>query len=143
MAIENPTWGYTRIKGALANLGIAVGRNTIKRILNGLGIVPAPERGLIMPWKTFLAAHWGAIAAADFFTVEVLTLFGLVRYHVLFFIDIATRRVQIAGISSQPNAAWVAQIARNLTDPPLAVHSAWCLVSRSTRHKALGTRHWP
>ena len=96
-----------------------------------------------MPWKTFLAAHWGAIAAADFFTVEVLTLFGLVRYHVLFFIDIATRKVLIAGISSQPNAAWVAQIARNLTDPPLAVHSAWCLVSRSTRHKALGTRHWP
>ena len=53
-----------------------------------------------MPWRTFLAAHWGAIAAADFFTVEVLTLFGLVRYHVLFFIDIASRRVQIAGISS-------------------------------------------
>ncbi len=56
-----------------------------------------------MPWKTFLKAHLGAIAAADFFTVEVLTLASLVRYSVLFIIEIKTRRVQIAGIVRQPH----------------------------------------
>jgi putative transposase len=70
-----------------------------------------------MPWKTFLAAHWGAIAATDFFTVEVMTLFGLVRYYVLFVIDLKTRRVEIAGIVQQPYGDWMKQIAKNLTDP--------------------------
>ena len=69
-----------------------------------------------MPWKTFLNAHLGVIAATDFFTVEVLTLAGLVRYHVLFVIDLETRRVQIAGILRHPYGAWMMQIARNLTD---------------------------
>jgi len=69
-----------------------------------------------MPWKSFLKAHLGAIAATDFFAVEVLTLAGLVRYYVLFVIDIETRRVQIAGIIRQPHAAWMKQVARNLTD---------------------------
>jgi hypothetical protein len=69
-----------------------------------------------MPWKTFLKAHWGAIAAADFFSVEVLTRGGLVRYLVLFVIDLKTRRVHIAGVTSQADGAWMAQVARNLTD---------------------------
>jgi len=69
-----------------------------------------------MPWATFLKAHLGVIAATDFFSVEVLTLGGLVRYFVLFVIDIETRRVQIAGIVRQPHGAWMKQIARNLTD---------------------------
>ncbi|MDJ0766843.1 MAG: helix-turn-helix domain-containing protein, partial [Myxococcota bacterium] len=105
MATENPTWGYTRIRGALSNLGYAVGRTTIKRVLADNGIDPAPIRGEHMPWKTFIKAHWGAIAAADFFTVEVLTLFGLVRYYVLFVIDFKTRRVEIAGVVHQPYGA--------------------------------------
>ena len=54
-----------------------------------------------MPWKTFLKAHWGAIAAADFFSVEVLTRGGLVRYLVLFVIDLKSRRVHVAGVTSQ------------------------------------------
>jgi len=83
MALGNPSWGYTRIRGALHGLGIELGRNTIKRILFEHGIEPAKERGKRMPWRTFLKAHWGEIAAADFFTVEVLTFVGLVRYHVL------------------------------------------------------------
>jgi putative transposase len=69
-----------------------------------------------MPWKTFLKAHWGAIAAADFFTVEVLTRGGLVRYLVLFVIDLKTRRVHIAGVTCRADGEWMAQIARNLTD---------------------------
>ena len=79
MANENPTWGYTRIRGNLKSLGHEVARNTIKAILKDHGIAPAPERGTHTPWKTFLAAHWDGLAAADSFTVEVLTLGGLVR----------------------------------------------------------------
>ena len=72
MANENPTWGYTRIRGGLKHLGHDVARNTIKAILRGHGIEPAPERRTKTPWKTFLAAQWDGLAAADFFTVEVL-----------------------------------------------------------------------
>ena len=93
-----------------------LGRNTIKRILAEHGIAPAPERGKSMSWSTFIKAHWGAIAATDLFTVEVVNPFGLVRYHVLFVIDIATRCVCIGGITSDPNGEWMKQVARNLTD---------------------------
>ena len=72
VAQENPTWGYTRLRGALKNLGHELGRNTIKRLLAEHGIAPAPERGKSMSWSTFLKAHWGAIAATDLFTVEVV-----------------------------------------------------------------------
>jgi transposase InsO family protein len=116
MATENPTWGYTRIRGGLKNLGHDVARNTIKAILKDHGIEPAPERGTKTPWKTFLAAHWDGLAAADFFTVEVLTMGGLVRYVVFFVMKLKTRAVEIAGITSQPDEAWMTQVARNLTD---------------------------
>jgi hypothetical protein len=79
MATDNPTWGYTRIRGGLMAVGHGLGRNTVKAILKDHGIEPAPERGMKMSWKTFLAAHWDGMAAADFLTVEVLTLRGLVR----------------------------------------------------------------
>ena len=69
-----------------------------------------------MSWSSFLKAHWGAIAATDFFSVEVLTRAGLVRYFVLFIIDLQTRRVEVAGIVQQPDGQWMQQIARNLTD---------------------------
>jgi len=116
MASENPGWGYTRIRGALYNVGHEIGRNTIKRILIANGIDPAPERGKRMSWETFLKAHWGAIAATDFFSAEVLTARGLIRYLVLFVMDLKTRRIEIAGIVRDPTGAWMAQVARNLTD---------------------------
>ncbi len=116
MARDNPRWGYTRIRGALYNLGHEIGRNTIKRVLLENGIDPAPLRKKGLSWATFLKAHWGAIAATDFFSVEVLTRTGLVRYFVLFIIDLQTRRIEIAGIAPQPNGEWMKQIARNLTD---------------------------
>jgi transposase InsO family protein len=116
MATENPTWGYTRIRGGLKRLGHDVARNTIKAILKDHGIEPAPERGTNTPWRTFLAAHWDGLAAADFFTVEVLTMGGLVRYVVFFVMKLKTRAVEIAGIAREPDEAWMAQVARNLTD---------------------------
>ncbi len=91
--------------------------HTIKRILIDAGLEPAPERGKRTTWKAFLKAHSGAIAATDFFTVEVLTAVGLVRYFVFFVIDLETRRVHIAGIAHDVHRAWMRQIARALTDP--------------------------
>ena len=114
MAIENPRWGYTRIQGALSNLGFTVGRSTIRRILAENGIDPAGRRATT--WIAFLKAHWGAIAATDFFSVEVITWRGLVRYMVLFLIDLKTRRIEIAGIIACPDGLWMSQIARNLTN---------------------------
>ena len=116
VAKENPSWRYTRLRGALYNLGHEVVRNTIKNILLAHGLEPAPERGRRTSWHTFIKSHLGAIADADFFTVEVLRGFGLVRYYVSFVLDIATRRVHIAGTTSQPSEAWMMQIGRNLTD---------------------------
>lgn len=116
MAVDNPRWGYTRIRGALANLGHELSRTTVKRILLSRGITPAPERGARTPWSTFLQTHWDGLAAADLFTVEVLTVTGLKRYLVLFVIELKTRYVQVAGIHPQPDGAWMEQMARNLTD---------------------------
>lgn len=116
MVRENESWGYTRVKGALKNLGYTIGRSTIKRILREHGIDPAPIRGKRMPWSKFIKAHLGAIVGMDFFTVEVMTLFGLVRIHVLFAIDIGSRVVEIAGIGRDPDGRWMEQIARNLLD---------------------------
>jgi putative transposase len=114
MAAENPGWGYSRIEGAPANLGHRVSRSTVRGILKEQGLGPAPQRH--MPWSTFLRAHWGAIAAADFFTVEAWTLRGLTRFHVLFVIDLETRRVRIAGITENPTGEWVTWVTRSLVD---------------------------
>jgi putative transposase len=116
MARDNPSWGYTRIRGALRNLGHEIGRNTIKRMLAANGIEPTSTRRKGMSWETFLKLHWGAIAAADFFAVEVLTHAGLIRFLVFFVIDLKSRRVKIAGIAPEPDGRWVKQVARNLTD---------------------------
>ncbi len=116
MAFENERWGYTRIVGELAKLGHTVSRSTVRRILKERGIDPAPERSKRMPWSTFLKAHWEAIAAADFFTVEVVSRVGLIRYLVFFVIDLPTRKVEIAGIAPIPDGLWMEQVARNLID---------------------------
>jgi putative transposase len=115
-AQDNPGWGYTRLRDAIGNLGHKIDRTTIQRVLAEHGLEPAPERGKRMPWKTFIKAHLGELAAMDFFNVEVLSLTGLVRYSVLFVIDLQTRRVQIAGVASQVHGDWMKQVARNLTD---------------------------
>ncbi len=116
MATENRDWGYTRIRGALANLDHRVGRGTIANILKEHGVEPAPERRGKTTWHEFLQAHWEVLAAADFFTVELWARSGLVRFVVLFVIELSTRRVDIAGVVAQPEGTWMTQISRNWTD---------------------------
>ncbi len=116
MAKDNPGWGYTRIIGAMKNLGHDVGRMTVARVLAEHGIDPAPKRSKGMSWGDFLRIHWDGIAAADFFTVEALTLTGLTRFHVLFAIELKTRVVHIAGIVHEPGERWIMQVGRNLLD---------------------------
>ena len=117
IAREAPTWGYTRIQGALANLGHRVARTTVAKILKQHGIDPAPDRGKRTPWSTFLKSHWEVVAAIDFFTVEVWGLRGLVTFYVLIVIELSTRRVHLAGITPNPNEPWMLQVGRNLTEP--------------------------
>jgi len=114
MAEENPSWGYARIQGALKHLNHRVAHSTIAKVLKEHGIKPSPDRPT--SWTTFVRSHAHLIAAADLFTTEVWTIRGLVRYYTLFVIDIATRRVHVAGTTTNPTSAWMEQIARNLTD---------------------------
>jgi hypothetical protein len=73
MARENPSWGYDRIVGALANLGHQISDQTVGNILKG-------KRRQTVGWKDFIRSHMAVFAGADFFTVEILTLKGLVTY---------------------------------------------------------------
>ena len=114
---ENPSWGYDRIQGALANLGHEISDQTVGNILKEHGIEPAPERKRQTTWKTFIKAHWDVLGAIDFTTVEVWTKGGLVTYYLLFVMEVATRRVHFAGCTTNPDEPWMKQIARNLTDP--------------------------
>src|SRR2546422_880739 len=118
MAAENPSWGYRRIQGALANLGHVIDKITVRNILRRHHIEPAPQRRKTgMSWSQFLRMHWDVLAATDFFTVEVATWHGLVTYYVLVVMELTTRRVEIAGITPHPTAAFMQQCARQLTDP--------------------------
>ena len=109
-----PRWGYDRIAGALANLGYQISDQTIGNILKRNGIMPVPIRKPHLSWSHFIAMHKDVITACDFFTTEVFTASGLVTFYVLFFIQIGSRKVHIAGITPHPNENWMKQIAKNL-----------------------------
>jgi transposase InsO family protein len=108
---ENPRWGCVRIQGELRKLGIRVGASTVRRILRRAGLGPAPRR-TGPTWSEFLRAQSRGALACDFFTVETVLLKTL---YVLFFIELSTRRVHVAGTTSRPDSAWVTQQARNLS----------------------------
>ena len=117
LAQDNPSWGYDRIQGSLANLGHDVSDQTIGNILKQHGIEPAPDRKRQTSWKTFIKAHWDVLAAIDFTTVEVWTPSGLVTYYLLFVMELKTRRVHLAACTPTLGDDYMKQIARNLTDP--------------------------
>ena len=108
-------WGYTRILGELKKLGIhRVSRNTIKNILKEHGLEPGPDRGE-GSWDDFVKRHASTLWACDFFTKKVWTARGLVDHFVLFFVHLGSRRVVVSGITDHPDAAWMAQQARNMS----------------------------
>jgi len=111
LARENQRWGYQRIAGELAKLGFSVSPSTVRRLLACAGLGPAPRRSG-PSWREFLRAQAASIVACDFFTVE--TAF-LRRYYVLFFIELKSRRVHLAGSTAHPSGHWVVQQARNLS----------------------------
>ncbi len=115
-AKENPTWGYDRIQGELANVGHQLSDQTVGNVLKQHGIEPAPDRKRQTTWATFLKAHWDVLAAIDFTTVEVWTKSGLVTFYLLFVMELKTRRVHFAGCTTNPHEAWMKQTARELTN---------------------------
>ncbi len=109
LARDNPTWGYRRIHGELARLGITIAASTVWATLKRAGIHPAPNR-TSESWTTFLRNQAAGIVACDFFTVDTVMLR---RYYLLFFIELDTRRVHLAGITTNPTGAWTTQADRN------------------------------
>jgi putative transposase len=110
LANENPRWGYQRIQGELLRLGVRVSATAIRTTLRRHGLDPAPRR-TATTWRAFLRQQAAGIVACDFFTVDTV---WLRRLYVLFFIELNTRRVHLAGVTTNPNSAWVDQQARNL-----------------------------
>jgi hypothetical protein len=107
---RSPPWGYQRIAGELKRLGLAVSPTTVRKVLNVAGVRPAPERAR-QSWRSFLRQQVASTLACDFFTVETL---ALQRIYVLFFISLATRRLEVIACTANPDGAWVTQQARNL-----------------------------
>src|SRR6266704_1132289 len=110
-ARENPGWGYPRIAGELLKLGLRVSPSTVRRILLANRLAPAPRRSG-PSWRQFLRQQAASMLACDFFTVETISLR---RFYVLFFIELESRRVHLAGCTTNPPGAWVTQQARNLS----------------------------
>jgi putative transposase len=110
LASENPRWGYQRLQGELLRLGVRVSATAIRTTLRRHGLDPTP-RPTATTWPAFLRQQAAGIVACDFFTVDTV---WLRRLYVLFFIELDTRRVHLAGVTANPNAAWVTQQARNL-----------------------------
>jgi len=110
MAKDNPAWGYRRIHGELAGLGIAIAASTVWEILKSNGIDPAPRRGTIT-WAGFLRSQAEAIIACDFFTADLL---DGTKVYVLAVIELATRRIRILGTTLNPTGEWTTQMARNM-----------------------------
>jgi putative transposase len=109
-ARENPRWGYQRIVGELKGIGILVSANTVKNVLRKAHLGPAgTRRG--PSWRAFLRAQANSVIAVDFFTVDTV---WLQRLYVLFFIELGSRRVRLAGCTAHPDAEWVTQQVRQV-----------------------------
>lgn len=116
MAEENVRWGYRRIVGEFKKLGIRIGSSTVKKILKGSGVHPAPDKAFkkpSVPWTTFVYAHMDSMVGADFFTKRIYTLRGVLTAYVLVFIHIGSRKVYCSSATFNPTGDWVMQQTRN------------------------------
>src|SRR4051794_25362667 len=116
---REPAPGYQRIVGELAAVGVRVSATTVAKILRQASVSPAGARAQLS-WRHFLRAHADSIIACDFFSVETL---WLGRLYVLFFLELGSRQVHVAGCTANPDGSWVTQQARQLT---------WSLPERAT-----------
>jgi hypothetical protein len=131
-ARENPRWGYPRIAGELLKLGLRISPSTVRRILLAAGLEPAPRR--VGPsWRGFLHQQAASMLACDFFTVETISLR---RFYVLFFIELESRRVHLAGCTTNPTGAWVTQQARNLCFTDLFERMRFLIHDRDSKFTA-------
>ena len=138
IASANMGWGAKRIQGALAHIGITLSHQTILNVLMRNGFHPSPTREGRDSWSRFIRAHMNVTVATDFFSQEVLTVKGLVTYYILFFIDLGTRQVKIAGITNHPNETWMLQMARNITmdGEPFYAGTKYLIHDRDTKYCA-------
>jgi putative transposase len=124
LARENPRWGYQRIAGEINGLGLNVSATTVRKILREAGTGPAGKRSALS-WRTFLRQQAQSVLAVDVFTVETISL---QRLYVLFFIELGSRRVHLAGCTANPTGEWVTQQARQFT---------WALQEQPSRFRFL------
>jgi len=125
---EENHWGYDRIVGELLKLGHQASPEFVRQVLKAHGFPPSSKRRNLS-WKQFLSAHWNSLWAADFFTEEVWTLTGLTTVYILFFIQLNTRRVHIAGCTTHPNALWMKKQAELFVNVlPHGKHSSPLLI---------------
>jgi hypothetical protein len=131
LARENPGGGYQRIAGELLKLGFHISPSTVRRLLASAGLEPAPRRQAVS-WPAFLRRQAASLLACDFFTVETVTLR---RLYVLFFIELGSRRVHLAG-TPNPSGAWVVQQARNLSFTNLFERMRFLIHDRDSKFTA-------
>ena len=111
LARENPTWGYRRVQGELARMGVTLAPSSVWAILHRHNVDPSPMR-TGPGWKEFLRSQATSALACDFFTIDTVLLR---RLYVLFFIELDTRQVYVTSVTAHPTGAWVVQQARNLS----------------------------
>jgi hypothetical protein len=136
LAKENTRWGYERIQGELLKLGFEVHWTTVRNVLDRHGIEPAPVRNGSIGWQRMIAHYKEQILATDFFTVETISLRTL---YVLFFVEVGTRRVYLAGVTANPNAAWVTQQARQMVWELAGREDPWHILIRDNDKKFTGS----
>jgi putative transposase len=132
LARKNPRWVYPRIVGELLKLGLRVSPSTVRRLILAAGLEPAPRRSGLS-WRAFLRQQAASMIACDFFTVETISLR---RFYVLFFIELGSRHVHIAGCTRNPTGTWVTQQARNLSFTGLFARMRFVIHDRDSKFSA-------
>jgi hypothetical protein len=115
LAQANRSWGSDRSAGALQHRGYTISDQTVGHLLKRHGIPPAPERKHTTTWQECIRTPMEVLVATDFFTAEVWTIAGFVTSYGLCFSHLASRKVQVAGVTPPPDARWMVPVARKVT----------------------------